>query len=257
MRMDASQDLSLSRPPLSFLNHSSNYYVPITRHGQLVFLLWLLDSGNRNHCLNRHGYDCVHEDQTRWLQSTQQAIFDATGRHVPGFVFMHIPPPEFISLWEEGYPLGYKYEDVSCWAANSGFVQSVANIVGIGVGHDHFNDYSGHWNGVELYYGRKTGHAGSGPYPYFMRGARSYLIDVGTGEVESYIRDEAGSVVVHNESEGLRHMQTLCAESSGWSLTAHNTLDALSLLLGGGLCCVILYLGCARNKLRKRDRFEA
>ena len=30
-------------------------------------------------------------------------------------------------------------------------------------GHNHFNDYSGFWKGIELVFGRKTGYGCTGP----------------------------------------------------------------------------------------------
>ena len=257
LRLDSKMELSLTVPGPSYLNHSSNYYVPVTRQGRLVFLLWMLDSGNRNHCLGMHGYDCVHSDQLEWLRNTQKALFDGAGRPVPGFIFMHIPPTDYMDLWEIGTAVGFKYEPVSCWAVRTDFLQSLQYIVGIGVGHDHFNDYSGNHHGINLYYGRKTGHAGNGPAPHFLRGARSYIITPETGEIESYITDELGRRVVHTRKEGISDGQTRCAESSGWSLAAHSAVEMGMWMGKVAVVLGVLWVFCRARRRRKPERFEA
>lgn len=257
MRLDSAWNLSLSRPGPTYISHSSNYYVPITRQGKLVFILWMLDSGNRNHCLGMQGYDCIHSDQQEWLENTQKALFTGAGKPIPGFIFMHMPPIDYMDLWEVGKPIGFKYEDVSCWAVRTNFLQSLTHIVGVGVGHDHFNDYSGYWRGVNLYYGRKTGHAGNGPSPHFLRGARTYLITPETSAVESYITDEQGNRVVHKGKQGLREQQMSCAESSGWSVAAHRTLEIASWGAGLSLCAWALWLLSRPKRRLKSERMEA
>lgn len=257
MRLDAGENLSVSRPGPTYLNHSSNYYVPITRQGKLVFVLWMLDSGNRDHCLGMQGYDCIHSDQLEWLQNTQTALFEGAGEAVPGFVFMHMPPADYMDLWEAGQPAGFKYEAVSCWAVRTNFLQSLTHIVGMAVGHDHFNDYSGSWQGVGLYYGRKTGHAGNGPSPFFLRGARSYLISPETTLVDSYITDERGTRVVHTGKQGLREQQVRCAESSGWPTALHLGLEIARWGAGAGLCAAAVWALCRPRRRRKPERLEA
>ena len=93
-------------------------------------------------------------------------------------VFFHIPPMEYISVWNTEKCVGSRYEDVACWAAGDHFLERVSNIQATVAGHDHYNDYIGTYKGVDLIYGRKTGYGGYGPEPYLLKGARVFVIDL-------------------------------------------------------------------------------
>lgn len=54
-------------------------------------------------------------------------------------------------------------------------------------GHDHNNDFSGNYYGIDLVYGRKTGYGCYGPPPGMQRGARVIILKE-EGGYESYIR---------------------------------------------------------------------
>ena len=93
-------------------------------------------------------------------------------------VFFHIPPMEYMSVWNTEKCAGSRYEDVACWAAGDQFLERVSNIQATVAGHDHYNDYIGTYKGVDLIYGRKTGYGGYGPEPYLLHGARVFVIDL-------------------------------------------------------------------------------
>jgi len=243
MELDSKHNLSLSRESFSFLSHSSNYFVPINYKGELRFVLWLLDSGNRNHCDGLYGYDCVHKDQIEWLSSVQDTLKAARGSVPQGLVFMHIPPPEFMLTWNSRTSKGSKYENVACWANHSNyFVESLQSILGVVAGHDHFNDYEGKYLGVKLYYGRKTGYGGYGPRPYMTQGARIFEVNLTNYFVESWIREENGNVLVQEKMQGDLFLQTVCAESQ--------EPPTFWVALVGILASIALILGCFFAKKR-------
>lgn len=210
MAHDRKHFLSLASKSISSLSHSANYYVPISHKGELSLILWAVNTGNRNHL--EFGWDRIHEDQLEWIKSTQQAMTLASSKAIPGMIFVHIPPPEFMDLWDSA--LGHRYENVACPGNHTRYVLGALNdIIAIAAGHDHYNDFEGIIGNYSLYYGRKTGYAGNGPEPYFNKGARVFEYNFITGKLSSWIRDEIGEKVVLETREGMLEAQTVCAES--------------------------------------------
>lgn len=77
------------------------------------------------------------------------------------------------------------------------------NIKAVFCGHDHNNDFWGHYYGIDLYFGRKTGHGGYGPPKGMKRGARilEFSLDQNeTVQLDSWIRQEDGSKHVQSKS---------------------------------------------------------
>ena len=210
MEMDKREALSLSSIEISSLSHSSNYYIPITHKGQLKLIVWAIDTGNRNHL--EFGYDKIHEDQYEWIRSVQKVVKLVSGQDVPGIVFVHIPPPEFMDVWPESK--GHRFENVACPGDHSRtLVKGLDNIIAFVAGHDHFNDYEGEIEGIKLYHGRKTGYAGVGPEPHFNKGARVFEYRFEDKVLDSWIREENGEVVRLKGRKGLLEVQATCAES--------------------------------------------
>jgi 3',5'-cyclic AMP phosphodiesterase CpdA len=219
VELDMTEPLSLSRNGPEQVSHASNYYIPVFRDKTLVYILWFLDTGNRDDCWGLQGYDCLHSNQVQWFKDTQQALFDGAGRNVQGFLFMHIPPPEYMTLWNDQATKGHRFEDVSCWANHTQyFIKELHHIDGVTVGHDHFNDFWGTFEDKKLFYGRKSGAGAPGPAPYFQRGARIFDIYPEQNKVESWIRQEDGSIYRSYERLGNSDWQERCAESSGYSI---------------------------------------
>jgi pre-mRNA-splicing factor SYF1 len=210
LKLEEFEALSLSHKEISSLSHSSNYYVPITHKGELKLVLWALDTGNRNHL--EFGYDKIHQDQLEWVRSTQEAFKISSGKEIPGMVFVHIPPPEFMDLWPVSK--GHRFEDVACPGDHSRYVlEGLDHVLAFVAGHDHFNDYEGKLGNFSLFYGRKTGYAGVGPEPYFNKGARVFQVFFENFRVDSWIREETGEVVRLKERKGNMEVQVVCAES--------------------------------------------
>ena len=64
----------------------------------------------------------------------------------------------------------------------------------VSVGHNHKNDFYGKYQGgIYLGYGRKSGFGGTSD-PKLKIGARVFEVDEGTGEIDTWVRQEDGSV---------------------------------------------------------------
>lgn len=110
---------------------------------------------------------------------------------------MHIPLPEFMTLYNEFSFSGTKNEDVCCSSVNTGLFSTVIgtnSVDWISCGHDHNNDFYGQYQGVNLAYGRKSGFGGYGP-DGLQKGARVFEITLEHEyKVATWIRQEDGSI---------------------------------------------------------------
>lgn len=103
-------------------------------------------------------------------------------------------------MWELNTVYGWRNEHVSCQAVDTGLYAAfkiIGNVEAVFCGHDHDNDFWGDYNGVKLFYGRKTGYGGYGPLPWMQRGARvlEFTVDPESEAVsmETWIREENGN----------------------------------------------------------------
>ncbi len=86
-------------------------------------------------------------------------------------------------------------------------------VTWVSVGHNHKNDFYGNFQGINLAYGRKSGVGGTKD-PKLQIGARVFEVDMDTGKIDTWVRQEDGSV--HREVEAKRRdpnerLQTICA----------------------------------------------
>ena len=108
-------------------------------------------------------YDWIRPSQVDWYVESSQELESRHGGKLPGLMFFHIPLPEFALMWEnrENHEVvGEKNEDVAAGAFNSGLFGAVmdrGDVVGIFVGHDHVNDFTGDYFGVRLGYSANVG----------------------------------------------------------------------------------------------------
>lgn len=101
----------------------------------------------------------VQKAQEDWLQAQRVA---KTAKDA--LCFLHIPVLQYHTLWESGDARGVKQEEVCTYGEDG---SAIAHLRRLKVracfcGHDHVNDYGGTLEGVDLVYGRATGHAGYG-----------------------------------------------------------------------------------------------
>ena len=142
------------------------------------------------------GHGWVREDQVRWFSRTMRALTAAPATATtPVLVFLHIPLPEFVEVWNTGLCLGEKHEAVCCPNINTGLFAAMhlaGNVRGVFAGHDHVNDYEGLLYGVRLCYGRATGYNTYGRDD-FKRGARVIRLHEAESDFTSWLRLDDGS----------------------------------------------------------------
>lgn len=151
------------------------YYVPIyssTDANDMLFNLWMIDSGDYNRENDLGGYAAVTKAQLEWYK-TAEAELAATngGEVVPSFVFQHIVVPEIFDALEpadaetgtctngsvyyklpEGatgflpeYPCPPDYNNGEFDAFHDN-----GNVLGMFFGHDHHNTYVVDYKGIKL-----------------------------------------------------------------------------------------------------------
>ena len=126
-----------------------NYRVAIENGDQK--LLWELL------CLNTTTQG-VQAEQERWLKSRKPSS-------VPAFCFLHIPLLEYDTVWQKKIAKGIFNEAVCTYGEDGSAIEYLKNYGTVRAcfcGHDHVNDYGGKLQGIEMVYGRATGHAGYG-----------------------------------------------------------------------------------------------
>lgn len=133
-----------------------NYTVELQdREGRRVWELICLNTTNLG----------LQRPQRDWIDALHARRTAAGAVHPPAFCFLHIPVLQYHYLWAEAFASGLKREEVCSWGENgSGLwhLQRLGTVKALFCGHDHVNDYAGLLEGIELVYGRATGHAGYG-----------------------------------------------------------------------------------------------
>lgn len=174
-----------------------------------AFAIWLLDSGRYATAEDTAGqstdglrdYDWIRPDQLAWYLQTSLETRSRYGKRTPGLMFFHIPTVEHAMMWEgrqaDGDGIGHaeavkrhkitgvNNEGVYHGLVNSGiysFVKELGEVKGIYCGHDHVNDFTGDYFGVELGYAPGTGFGTYGlddgtPAMHTLRGARVFDLD--------------------------------------------------------------------------------
>ena len=134
-------------------NSGGNYEVTLTdKEGAAIWQMVCLNTTNQG----------LQDEQEKWLKSRAA---DAGRPKVDAFCFLHIPLMDYHRLWNSGKCEGLHGEDVCTYGEDGSAFSSLQKVGGIRAcfcGHDHVNDYSGSRDGIEMVYGRASGHAGYG-----------------------------------------------------------------------------------------------
>jgi 3',5'-cyclic AMP phosphodiesterase CpdA len=115
-------------------------------------------------CLNTTNIG-IQRPQRDWIDALHERRRQAAQAVPPAFCLLHIPVLQYHYIWEEEMASGFKREAVCSWGENGSGIwhlQRLGTVKALFCGHDHVNDYSGVLEGIELVYGRATGHAGYG-----------------------------------------------------------------------------------------------
>jgi 3',5'-cyclic AMP phosphodiesterase CpdA len=138
------------------------------------FTLFCFDSGFKEP--NRK----VSRGQLDWF-ARQMRKDTHDGLATPCLAMIHIPVLEFETLRAANLHRGHVGERV-CFDSDTGDTfaafKNSGRVRGVFSGHDHQNDYSGHWQGIELVYGRVGGWSAYGD---LQRGGRLIEIDLANG----------------------------------------------------------------------------
>lgn len=151
------------------------YYVPLyssTDADDMVFNLWMIDSGDYNRENDLGGYAAVTKSQIDWYVKAEAELAAANGGEVvPSILFQHIVVPEIFDALvpadaETGtctngtnyykLPEGAKGKlpEYPCPPNyNNGEFDALyenGNVLGIFFGHDHYNTYEVDYKGIKL-----------------------------------------------------------------------------------------------------------
>lgn len=182
-----------------------------------------------------YGYDCVRPDQVEWFRESNRAIPESDPSKGRGFLFVHIPIAEQINLYNNDKFFGTRGEDICCQALNTGIFSAMKEqktVEWVSVGHDHDNDYYGEYDGINLAYGRKTGYACYGP-DNMQRGARVFEVTMNPYSIETWVRQEDGSVQKETSSTyraSNESPQTKCGKAYGKAMNIDPNNEELKYL---------------------------
>ncbi len=203
------------------------YYVPVyssTDANDMLFNIWMIDSGDYNKENDLGGYAAVTKNQIEWYKNTEAELAAANGGEVvPSIMFQHIVVPEIFDAlvpadaetgtcsWSDGktskyyklpegakgvlpeYPCPPNYNNGEFDAFHDN-----GNVLGMFFGHDHYNTYEVEYKGIMLC---NTPGAGFSSYNGVNNGVRTITLNENDltkfeTEVVTYLElfegDEAG-----------------------------------------------------------------
>ncbi len=178
-----------------------NYYLELKSiTGDVKWVLYFMDSLQYNNNKNVEGYDFFKRDQINWYFNTSSQLHKLHPNHSQ-LAFFHIPLPEYNDVWNHSICYGNKLENVCCPKQNSGMFSSMLEVgvmKGIFAGHDHINDYHGNLHGIELFYGRGSGHNTYSTKGY-IHGARVIELCEEDSIIKSWLRLENHTVILEQQ----------------------------------------------------------
>lgn len=186
----------LAQPGPATLSGVGNYVLPVMHGGgEMGARLLFMDS----HAYARTdvgGYGWFERDQIDWYLEQARLARAVQGRVLPTLAFFHIPLPEYNEVWDLHTCYGVKGEAVCCPLVNTGMfaaLHEAAEVMGVFVGHDHFNDFIGELHGIRLAFGRVSGYSGYGDW---ARGVRMIRLRRGVYDFETWLRLDSGEVII-------------------------------------------------------------
>ena len=165
-----------------------NYNIPIlsSDENNVKFNLWFMDSNPYASQEEGGGYGYVHCDQIKWYEETGEKLKEENGgKNVPSFLFQHVIVPECYEMfnadtkWSIGAVKGHGRFSDRFYTVNEKFISSGnlregpcppdvkseqfnswlkrGDIVAAFFGHDHINDFSGTYKGIDIHQVPSTG----------------------------------------------------------------------------------------------------
>lgn len=152
-----------------------------------IYNIWALDSNAyADSTTGIGGYDWIRPEQIQWYTETSKQLEAKYGNKINSLMFFHIPTPEWGDMWDnkdEFGVVGEKNEEECPADVNSGmFTAALArgDVKGMFVGHDHVNDYTGNYYGIQLGYDANVGYQTyglGGTENDRLRGVRVFELD--------------------------------------------------------------------------------
>ena len=159
-------------------NHSVNLK---DENGDLIYSFIMMDSNTYRQYENGGGYDFIHRDQMNWYKWQVEGVSTAQyGKYdpeqdkvMPTICIFHIPLTEFDDaalevkngIIDSSEAVGENNEAIASAKINSGFfkvLKEMESTTHVFCGHDHVNNLSVNYQGIQLSYGLK-----SAPTSYF------------------------------------------------------------------------------------------
>jgi hypothetical protein len=163
------------------MNGYGNYVVNLLNSDHNISQsLIFMDSGNyvteedvRKLKVSKQSYAYLKADQIEWYKEKIKALPQGT----KSSLFLHIPLCEYADAWNKVYDestgcikdtdscryiYGMQREAVCCSEFNSGLfdiMESLDSTKAVYCGHDHVNDYTVSYNGIELNYLQPSGYS--------------------------------------------------------------------------------------------------
>lgn len=167
-----------------------------------ILALYFFDSGKA--VINGAAFPPVKKEQIEWYKNKRDSFKESLGEYLPGFIFQHIPVPEYFDAIEkvgfftkgrvEAYKSrrntfyrldketlakgGFMYEAPATPDTNSGQFEALrekGDVFAMFVGHDHNNSYYNNYKGIDLGYCQGAGFNTYGPGD--KRGVRIFTFD--------------------------------------------------------------------------------
>jgi len=163
----------------------------------MPWAIYLFDSNAYTNDSTRGYYDWIKNDQIQWYRKQSAAYKRKNGKAIPALAFFHIPLPEFEDVRKQKATIGSIEESAASPRMNSGLFTSfveMGDVMGVFVGHDHNNDYTGIWYDICLGFGRKTGYPAA--YKEILpRGARIIELYENEKKFDTHIRTLSGTLL--------------------------------------------------------------
>ena len=148
-----------------------NYQLNIkSPEGNIVQSLIMLDSHAKRKYETGKDYDYIHQNQLEWYKWVTEGLNSETGQTVPSLLFFHIPLIEFQEAIDDSTTnivFGEQNEKVYSAPLSSGLfelIKELRSTTHIFNGHDHINNLSVIYEGIQMTYGLK-----SGPSSYYKK----------------------------------------------------------------------------------------
>ena len=138
----------------SDLHGAGNYVIEITREGNPVYALFMMDSGSSKEFDS--GIAGINGKQVEWYEWNMRAFEKEYGYKPANMAFFHIPTAAYAGINE--YMTGNRYEE-SCYEdSDDAILEAMLSNNGTHVfaGHDHNNNFIADYNGMKVGYATKS-----------------------------------------------------------------------------------------------------